>query len=252
VHKLCRAMLALVFGIAAGVSAFLPADTSAAELRDQSDVSAGQLQDFADLVLRDVNGYWASEYSDYSSDVSVIVIGEGYFAQTACGPAGDPLEDSSFSPAFYCSAGGETAGGSTDSPVIYFSAPWILSEAGKVAPSNHDFAIATIIAHEVGHHLQHQMGLFDEHGYPNHGLVVRDTELHADCLAGSWARKTYYADQMEDTDLEEAMTIVVNAGSDTPLPPGDPGDHGTRTDRLTAWENGFHGVVDGHCEDTYL
>jgi uncharacterized protein len=85
-----------------------------------------------------------------------------------------------------------------------------------------DFAQAYVIAHEVGHHVQHQLGILDKVQAAKsrvgetqaNALSVR-LELQADCLAGVWA---YHADRtrniVEAGDIEEALTAASAIGDD--------------------------------------
>ncbi len=85
-----------------------------------------------------------------------------------------------------------------------------------------EFAQAYVIAHEVGHHVQHLMGISDKvedarRRLPQaqaNALAVR-LELQADCLAGVWA---YHADRarsiLEDGDVETALNAASAIGDD--------------------------------------
>ncbi len=85
-----------------------------------------------------------------------------------------------------------------------------------------DFAIAYVVAHEIGHHVQKQMGILDEvqterqrlSEVRGNQLTVR-LELQADFLAGVWA---HYANQMfnsiEEGDIEEALNAAASIGDD--------------------------------------
>jgi predicted metalloprotease len=81
-----------------------------------------------------------------------------------------------------------------------------------------DFAWAYVIAHEVGHHVQRELGTSDDvrnlqRESPDQAnpLSVR-LELQADCYAGVWARTVY--DQLEAGDLEEAIQASEAVGDD--------------------------------------
>lgn len=86
-----------------------------------------------------------------------------------------------------------------------------------------DFAQAYVIAHEVGHHVQHELGLsrpLDEaraRGASQeqiNALSVR-LELQADFLAGLWARKQDDKNKfLEVGDIEEAMRCAQAIGDD--------------------------------------
>ncbi|MBN1530505.1 MAG: zinc metallopeptidase [Thermoleophilaceae bacterium] len=83
-----------------------------------------------------------------------------------------------------------------------------------------DFAWAYVIAHEVGHHVQQQLGTGDqvrrlqqERPGEANDLSVR-IELQADCYAGVWAHSVYAAGDLEDGDVREATTAAAAVGDD--------------------------------------
>ncbi|HPC73583.1 MAG TPA: neutral zinc metallopeptidase [Syntrophales bacterium] len=85
-----------------------------------------------------------------------------------------------------------------------------------------DFAQAYVIAHEVGHHVQNQLGIMQKvqemrsrvDEVRSNDLSVR-TELQADCFAGLWA---HHADKsrhiLEEGDIEEALNAASSIGDD--------------------------------------
>lgn len=87
-----------------------------------------------------------------------------------------------------------------------------------------DFARAYVIAHEVGHHVQDQLGIFDKvqqlqrQGVPMggaDGLSVRQ-ELQADCFAGVWANRSQQRLQwLQPGDVESALNAASQIGDDT-------------------------------------
>jgi uncharacterized protein len=86
-----------------------------------------------------------------------------------------------------------------------------------------DFAQAYVIAHEVGHHVQHLTGISDKveqarrRSSPQaaNALSVR-LELQADCYAGVWAHHAQRARQiLEQGDIEEALNAASQIGDDT-------------------------------------
>lgn len=81
-----------------------------------------------------------------------------------------------------------------------------------------DFAQAYVIAHEVGHHVQKLLGVFDETRGASQqgagGMSVR-TELQADCFAGIWANHTQKQGLLEEGDIDEALTAAAAIGDDT-------------------------------------
>jgi uncharacterized protein len=86
-----------------------------------------------------------------------------------------------------------------------------------------DFAQAYVIAHEVGHHVQHLLGISEKVQRAQQGagseakanaLSVR-LELQADCLAGVWAAQANEARHiLESGDVEEALAAATAIGDD--------------------------------------
>jgi len=85
-----------------------------------------------------------------------------------------------------------------------------------------DFAQAYVIAHEIGHHVQNQLGIADQvqrsrqrAGEAEGNRLSVKQELQADCLAGVWA---FHADKarqvLEAGDVEEAMAAATAIGDD--------------------------------------
>jgi predicted metalloprotease len=85
-----------------------------------------------------------------------------------------------------------------------------------------DFAQAYVIAHEIGHHVQNQLGIMQkmdafrqrmsETQY--NALSVR-LELQADCFAGVWAHHAQNRNLLEAGDVDEAMRAASAIGDDT-------------------------------------
>ncbi|MCR9113707.1 MAG: neutral zinc metallopeptidase [Rhodobacteraceae bacterium] len=82
-----------------------------------------------------------------------------------------------------------------------------------------DFAAAYVIAHEVAHHVQNELGILPEVNRMRqavgqvqaNALTVR-LELQADCLSGVWARAV--GQLLEPGDLEEALNAARMIGDD--------------------------------------
>ena len=83
-----------------------------------------------------------------------------------------------------------------------------------------DFAWAYVIAHEVGHHVQQQLGtstevtrLQRERPDEANELSVR-LELQADCYSGVWAHSVFAAGDLEKGDVQEAIRASAAVGDD--------------------------------------
>ncbi|WP_442589583.1 KPN_02809 family neutral zinc metallopeptidase [Pedobacter sp. AW31-3R] len=117
-----------------------------------------------------------------------------------------------------------------------------------------DFAQAYVIAHEVGHHVQHLLGISDRVQQARETMSEKEynrmsvkLELQADFFAGLWA---HHAQQMKDIaleegDLEEALTAA-NAIGDDKLQQQAQGEvvpdaftHGTSAQRMYWFKKGF-------------
>jgi predicted metalloprotease len=82
-----------------------------------------------------------------------------------------------------------------------------------------DFAQAYVIAHEVGHHIQHVTGVLDKARQAQGGVSAKEgnkvqvlVELQADCYAGVWAGRN--RDRLEPGDVQEGMRAAEAIGDD--------------------------------------
>lgn len=116
-----------------------------------------------------------------------------------------------------------------------------------------DFAAAYVVAHEVAHHVQDDLGILSQvteirqrsSEEESNALSVR-IELQADCLSGVWARAAAEnLGSLEEGDVAEAMNAAARIGDDTlqrnagrrPMP--DSFTHGTSEQRQRWFATGF-------------
>ena len=162
---------------------------------------------FMSVVLADTEDTWNTLFRQAGSDYAEprLVLYENEWP-TACGRG-----ESAAGP-FYCPADRK----------IYIDLRFfrLLSERFQ-APG--DFAAAYVLAHEVGHHVQNQLGVMDKVAQLRsrlspqqaNSLSVR-VELQADCFAGIWAHHAQRSRQvLEQGDLEEALRAAAAVGDDT-------------------------------------
>jgi uncharacterized protein len=113
-----------------------------------------------------------------------------------------------------------------------------------------DFAQAYVIAHEVGHHVQHLLGIparaqrLARGGAAENEISIRQ-ELQADCFAGVWANATKGRNTLEPGDIEEGLRAAAAIGDDT-LQEKSGGrvrpeswTHGSSEQRVTWFKRGF-------------
>ncbi|WP_375560499.1 neutral zinc metallopeptidase [Bernardetia sp. OM2101] len=166
-----------------------------------------EMGQFASVVLKDTEDVWNKIFKeelnrDYPEPQLVLFSG---VTNTACGTG-----QSATGP-FYCPADQD----------IYIDLTFFEELQNRFGAGG-DFAAAYVIAHEVGHHIQKQLGASD---YVNsqrgrisetaqNELSVR-LELQADFYAGVWA---HYADKWKDVveegDIDEALNAANAIGDD--------------------------------------
>lgn len=120
-----------------------------------------------------------------------------------------------------------------------------------------DFAAAYVIAHEVAHHVQNELGILGQVNQRRqvvseveaNALTVR-LELQADCIAGVWARAV--DGLLEPGDMEEALNAARMIGDDHlqrragQVPQPHTFTHGTSAERASWFKRGYErGVVRG-------
>lgn len=115
-----------------------------------------------------------------------------------------------------------------------------------------DFAQGYVIAHEVGHHVQHLLGITDKVTAQQRGksqveqnkLSVK-LELQADCLAGVWGHYMENENILDPNDLQEALNAAMAIGDDRLQKQAqgrvvpDSFTHGTSKQRYTWFKKGF-------------
>jgi uncharacterized protein len=84
-----------------------------------------------------------------------------------------------------------------------------------------DFAYTYVIAHEVGHHIQNQLGILPQVQQRQQQVSRREAnalsvrvELMADCLAGVWTHHARDMIKLDEGDVREAMNAAQAIGDD--------------------------------------
>ncbi|MGN7388115.1 KPN_02809 family neutral zinc metallopeptidase [Sporosarcina sp. SAFN-015] len=165
-----------------------------------------ELAEFVSVVLADTEDVWTEVFEkegmEYREPILVLYSGS---VQSACGMAGSAVGP------FYCPADEKLYIdlGFYDELQTQFKAPG-------------DFAMAYVIAHEVGHHVQKLLGISDEMARIRSQVSEEEynkysvrLELQADYLAGVWAHHAQGMGVLEEGDLDEALNAASAVGDDT-------------------------------------
>jgi hypothetical protein len=170
-----------------------------------ADIAAGE---FVSVTLADTEEVWASVFSDQlnrSYTPAVLVLYKGV-TQSPCGNA------SGASGPFYCPGDKK----------VYLDTDFFTTLEQRLGAQG-DFAAAYVVAHEIAHHVQDELGILGQANAlrskssetESNQISVR-IELQADCLAGIWARQA--SDQfgtIQKGDFEEAVNAANQIGDDT-------------------------------------
>ena len=211
-----------------------------ADAYDEPEGSQSQtMEEFLTSVTKDVDVYWTKTFEDAGLPeprVSYGWIPAGQQASSACGP----LDDSA---AAYCSGDDTIYISEQFASDIYSGAldQALPGSSQGFGRTYGDFAVAYIAAHEYGHQIQDELGLFEQYGQQ---VATMGFELQADCYAGAWANSAAQENRVDDADVQEALDAALAVGDfDT----ANPGHHGTPEQRREAWLSGFESGDPGSC-----
>lgn len=179
----------------------LPAQTDSQAVSAQDD----ELGQFAKVIFADIEDVWTEIFNANGMEYvypSLVLYTD--YVQSGCGAA------SSSTGPFYCPADYK----------VYIDLSFFQQLQYEFnAPG--DFAMAYVIAHEVGHHVQTVLGIMED--VQSIQSRVSETEaneysvrleLQADYLAGVWAHYMEKYDYLEQGDIEEALNAASAVGDD--------------------------------------
>ncbi len=182
-----------------------PGPTSAPTELTAEDRAAGE---FVSVVLADTEEIWAGVFQDQLGrtyrPATLVLFKEG--TRSACGGASEATGP------FYCPADRK----------VYLDTSFFTTLSRRLGAGG-DFAAAYVVAHEIGHHIQNELGILGEANRirqevsqaESNAISVR-VELQADCLSGIWAREAASTlGVIEEGDLEEAVNAARQIGDDT-------------------------------------
>lgn len=202
-----------------------------------------EMDDFVSVVLRDTEELWTDIFAEngltYREPTLVLFTGQ---VESACGIAGSAVGP------FYCPGDQK----------LYIDLSFY-DELSQRFNAPGDFAMAYVVAHEVGHHVQTLLGttneimpLRNEMSEAEFNKYLVRFELQADYYAGVWAHHAQGMGYLEAGDFEEAMNAAHQIGDDTLQKQAqgyvtpDSFTHGTSEQRKRWFEKGFqNGTIQG-------
>lgn len=171
----------------------------------QQSAEEQELAEFVSVVLADTEDVWAEQFRErgmtYDNPTLVLYSGS---VQSACGTAGSAVGP------FYCPGDQK----------LYIDLSFY-DELRQRFEAPGDFAMAYVVAHEVGHHVQTLLGTTEQLDKYRRNLSQTEYnryqvrfELQADYLAGVWAHHVQGEGYLEEGDLDEALTAASAVGDD--------------------------------------
>ena len=167
-----------------------------------------ELMTFCKRILAGTEDVWTKEFAKMGRTYNppkMVIFSDA--VSSGCGNA------TSASGPFYCSA----------DETVYLDLEFFKSMKSQIGADG-DFAYAYVIAHEVGHHVQNELGILGQ-AHQQMAKYGRDTkqsneisvrlELQADFFAGVWAyNDNKMFGSLEDGDIEEALNAASKIGDD--------------------------------------
>jgi len=190
--------------------------------------------DMVHATLDDLQESWASELGGRYEPARLVLFRDAI--ESACGFA-----ESATGP-FYCPGDRK----------VYLDVGFFDELRSRFGAPG-DFAQAYVIAHEVGHHVQHVLGIEArvrqlQQARPSQAKTLSvQMELQADCLAGAWARSANRYVSLEAGDIEAGLQAAAAIGDDRiqrmagrRVSP-DSFTHGSSAQRVEAFRSGLAG-----------
>ena len=193
-------------------------------------------------IVNSIQTFWASTFQASGRDYpkTKLVLFDGG-TQSSCGPA------SAATGPFYCPADQK----------VYLDLGFFDELKSRFGAEGGDFAMAYVVAHEFGHHVQMALGIAEQveqmgaqDPSRRNDLSVRQ-ELQADCLAGVWANSS---GDIQEGDIQEALSAAAAVGDDriqeTTSRRVDPESwtHGSAEQREAWFTRGFKSGSTDQCD----
>ncbi|MGT2932471.1 KPN_02809 family neutral zinc metallopeptidase [Streptococcus catagoni] len=173
--------------------------------RTSGDKADDKQVEFVSKVFASTEDYWTKTFKEegltYKKPTLVLYTGS---TRTACGTG------QAASGPFYCPGDNK----------VYLDISFYDELSSKYGAAG-DFAMAYVIAHEVGHHVQNELGTMEKYARARQGKSNKEVnqlnvqlELQADYYAGAWSHYVQGQDLLDKGDIEEALTAAGAVGDD--------------------------------------
>lgn len=193
------------FLLGGGDTSQLPIPNQNTPMSSEQKAAQDSMAEFVRVVLKETEDVWNDQLSkagqSYREPTLVLFSGS---TESGCGFA------SAASGPFYCPG---------DQKLYIDLAFYDQLKEQFGAPG--DFAMAYVVAHEVGHHIQKLLGISDKMarireqvGKEEYNKYSVRLELQADFLAGVWAHYEKGKGILEAGDIEEALNAANQIGDD--------------------------------------
>ena len=197
-------VLSLIFGPGILSDNGVTTTESSGSLAPADSAAEEPMVQFVSFVLDDVQQTWNSAFDGAGSGyrpANLVLFREG--TQSGCG-----VGQSAMGP-FYCPLDEK----------VYLDLGFF-SDLDRRFGAPGDFAQAYVIAHELGHHVQHLLGMDErvraiqrQDPQVANEMSVR-LELQADCYAGVWAHSAAQRGRLETGDIDEGLGAASAVGDD--------------------------------------
>ncbi|MDK2013431.1 MULTISPECIES: KPN_02809 family neutral zinc metallopeptidase [unclassified Deinococcus] len=245
VGGLIIALIAMFFGIDPG-AILGGGGTQTQQSQTTQPAQNDEAYQFVNQIYRNTNLVWDNIFQQAGrtyNDPRLVRYVRG--TSTSCGQA-----NSAVGP-FYCPADN----------TIYIDTSFF-TQMDRQLGGGGDFAYAYVIAHEVGHHIQNELGIADQVNRRQRSARTEAEansysvrlELQADCFAGVWGNKTQQEAKITQADVQEAVATAEAIGDDNLQRQGqgyvapDSFTHGSAAQRVQWFMTGFRSGNPNSCD----
>lgn len=189
-----------------------------------------------------IQSFWtdafANEGVDYTPAQTVLFSGA---TDAACGYASGAMGP------FYCPSDQN----------VYLDLAFFDELQTRFGAQGGPFAMAYVLAHEYGHHVQDLLGILETSSSRGPQSMSVYTELQADCLAGVWvshAVETGYLAQVTSEEINQSLDAAASVGDDRiqsqtqGYVSPETWTHGSSDQRQSALEDGLQSGIVDTCE----